>query len=309
MKVAVFGASGSIGTLLLQALRKEHPGWTVVGVSRSADRGDGWIQGDIFSAASVKECAKDCQILFSCIGFEQYERKYWAEHWPLVVDNLLSALEDGDRKLVFCDNLYAYGNPKVPITTATPKIASGLHSKPAVRALLHEKFQSHPAWNRIAILGASDFFGPGLDQKSFLGDTVTGKIVVGSTPLVVGRKDCIHDFGYAPDVARAMVVASTQPEAYGKFWIVPHSVHGSTMQQIVEEIAELHGSTKKPNCTVLGPWMLTLLSPFVGFLGEIKEMLHIWTQDYQVQDSDFFGMQATPRREALQALVQYYESK
>ena len=56
----------------------------------------------------------------------------------------------------------------------------------------------------IAVVGGSDFFGPGVTQFSFLGDTFTKAIVSGkSRPLAIASAKKVHDCAYPPDFSKA----------------------------------------------------------------------------------------------------------
>ena len=86
------------------------------------------------------------------------------------------------------------------------------------------------------------------------------------------------------------------------FWIAPHSIHGKTLQQIGDAIAVKAGRPAPVKFTVLGPCLVHVMSPFMGFMSEMREMLPMWTSDYTVDDTDFrkaFGVEATPEDEAL----------
>jgi len=157
----------------------------------------------------------------------------------------------------------------------------------------------HP--DSITVVAASDFFGPYVTNGGFLGDTFTKAIVEGKpAPVCIGSKSALHDFAYAPDFSRVLYLASTNSKANGKFWICPHSIQNKTLSQIAKDIASMANSSNS-KVTAYPAWSIRLLSPFVGFMKEMVEMLPVWTNDYTVDDSDFcktFGVQATPYEEA-----------
>lgn len=81
MNVAVFGASGVIGSALLPLLVREHH---VVAVSRTAQPptsktpGIHWIQGDVSSAGDVSRAVKEADVVYYLVhslGSEDFERK------------------------------------------------------------------------------------------------------------------------------------------------------------------------------------------------------------------------------------------
>jgi nucleoside-diphosphate-sugar epimerase len=329
-KVVIFGSSGAIGTHLAEYLSKEYPHWEIHAVTRNADSLSRLktmslpnvqiVTGDPFDKQSVLDLTKDCDIIVSCIGFHLYEAKYWAKHWPLTVDNLLAAAAAAagtkKKRLVFCDNLYAYGNPDTKISAQTKPVEASLKSKPGIRATIRQTFSKHMEEHpgTLSVVGGADFFGPYVTVNSFLGDTMTGKIVAtaqGSTPtaLAIGSADKIHDFCYTVDFAKALGIACVNDKALDKFWICPHAIHDKTLRQIAADIAKQAGKPT-PKMQVLSGWMLTLLSPFVGFLGEMKEMLIFWNEDYVIDDSEFmqvFNVKPTPYEQALDAYIQFYK--
>ena len=249
--------------------------------------------------------------LFCCIGFQKYERKYWAKYWPVVMEGLLEAT-GSTKKLVYCDNIYAYG-PGTKISPQTLRVPASNKGKPSVRAKLHQMIQEHMAKNpgTVTVVGGADFLGPHADN-TVLGQVVIGKIVKDESAMAIGSCSVIHDFCYVPDFAQALAVVAEQDRAFDKFWICPHSIHGKTIQEIANDAATMAGKRSPVKITVLNKFMCYLLSPFMGFMGEMIEMLPFWTRDYTVDDSDFvreFGINATPYEQALRDTLTFYEKE
>ena len=319
MKVIIFGSTGPIGRTLIAILAKEQPTWEIYAVTRSAstDKFDGLtnvqvVQGDPHNKEETMKLSLDKDIVYCCVGFEKYTVKYWAKHWPIVIDNLLAASSQNDgQKFIFCDNLYAYDTTS-SISPQSQIIPASDRSKPGVRALIRQKMQQRmkdqPKSN--AVVGGADFFGPYV-TNSFLGDTFTKSIVQGSAaPIALGSASVIHDFCYVPDFARALYTVSIQEQAAGKFWICPHSIHNKTLHQIAADIARMADS-KKGTVTVYSRGTIRFLGLFMGFMWEFLEMLPNWTNDYIVDDSDFcqtFDAPATPYEDALKAYIAFYQS-
>lgn len=146
-QITIFGATGPVGTSLCEQASQAHPEWNIQAVSRNPNKDSRLksmnlsnvtlVDGDVMSKETVLSLTEKSDIIFSSIGFPHYTTKYWAEHWPIVVDNLLEAVQKGDKKkkLVFCDNLYAYGNPAPdPIRTDTKLVKASLKGKPYIRS-------------------------------------------------------------------------------------------------------------------------------------------------------------------------------
>jgi nucleoside-diphosphate-sugar epimerase len=213
MKAIIFGATGAIGLGLVEILSKKQPNWEIFAVTRSetSDKFSQFpnvkvVQGNPNNKEDTMSLCSDKDIVFSTIGFTKYETKYWAEHWPVVVDNLLAASsQTPGQKLIFCDNLYAYV-PGVNISPTSKTVSPSLNSKPGVRALLRNKFQDrmNKRPDSISVVGGADFFGPGITNLSFFGDTFTKPIVSGkSMPLMIGSKNKMHDVCYSKDFSNA----------------------------------------------------------------------------------------------------------
>ncbi|KAL7581698.1 hypothetical protein ACA910_022241 [Epithemia clementina (nom. ined.)] len=342
-KVIIFGSTGAIGTELAEVLSTQYPEWQIQAVTRDTSKKSRLasmqlanvtiVQGDPFDATAVAELSRDCDIVFCCIGFQKYEFKYWSKHWPIVVNNLLNSINkanaesrpQGPQRLVFCDNIYAYGaGHDNPITTSTPMVEPSLKKgKPNVRSWMRKQFEKHMKDHpgTLTVVGGADFFGPHVTNASFLGDTMTGKIVKGEAALAIGAIHPIHDFCYAPDFARALATVAVQDKAYDHFWICPHAIHNKSLQEIADDIADkvhteegedMKKRTKSYPISLLDKCLLYLISPFMSFAWEMIEMSEFWTKDYQIDDSEFcktFGVKATDYDEALQALVDFYENQ
>ena len=121
----------------------------------------------------------------------------------------------------------------------------------------------------------------------------------------------MHDFCFIPDFANALYVASQREDAYGKFWICPHSIHTETLEDIADEVNG-HLDKEVEGFRVVSPWMLSSMSYFTSSSVELKEMLPWWTEDYTVQDSQFceaFHVKATPFEEAIKQTVQWFKTR
>jgi nucleoside-diphosphate-sugar epimerase len=289
-KVLIYGATGAIGTNLIQIMAKEQPEWTVLAASRSGGA-DSYlaslkldnvemVKSNIENLEDARKITQDVDMVFCCIGFPQYEAKYWAKHWPIVVDNLLE-VTSSTRPLIFCDNLYAYG-PKTNITTSTETVPPSLNSKPGVRATIRQSFQKRMESDpeSIAVVGGADFFGPRLEGKTMMGDTFFGKIVAGEKPIALGSASVKHDFCYARDFSNALYIVAAQPtKSMGKFWICPHSVKNQTLNELATKSYGILGSTDK-GVQVLPVWIVSVLGLFMGVMSNMKDMMSFWTNDY-----------------------------
>ena len=257
-KIVVFGATGSVGTDLIEIVSNNEPNWKIVAVSRSGPKTNARlaslhlpkvdiVKGDVEDLESAKQITNDADMVFSCVGFVQYEQRYWVRHWRKVVDNLL-AVTSVDRPLMFCDNLYAYGNPQ---NASTKTLPPGMQTKPAIRSLLRVKLTKRmkEAPGSIVAVGGADIFGPHIDDaKSHLGGTMVAKMVEGNRPTCLVSRNIHHDFCYSRDFANALYVVSKEenrPLSMGRFWICPHSTHNRSYRDI-EDMINDHFDERAP---------------------------------------------------------------
>jgi nucleoside-diphosphate-sugar epimerase len=324
-KIVVYGATGAIGTNLIEIMSKNHSDWTILAASRSGGASSylaslklpnvHLVKGDIEVIEDARKLTQDVDMVFSCLGFPQYEVKYWAAHWPVVVKNLLEVTSTS-RPLIFCDNLYAYG-PGTKINSSSPTVSPSLTSKKGIRATIRELFAERmkSAPKSISVVGGADFFGPRLEGKTFLGDPFIGNIIHGKNPMAFCSADKIHDFCYYKDFANALYVAAINPDkAYGKFWICPHTVHNKTLRDLSNVIQDILGLEGKDRLgvQVLPSFLISFMALFMGFMKEMKEMKGFWANDYVVDDSEFvktFGVEPTPLDVALRETIAYYQNK
>jgi NAD(P)H-binding len=118
----VFGATGGIGRAVTEELLWR--GRRVRAVSR---RGDG-IEGaerisvDASQPDAAAAAAAGAVVVYHCVnpGYTQ-----WPELLPPVSRSILHAAEAAGAKLVYADNLYAYGPVEGPLREDLPAVATG----------------------------------------------------------------------------------------------------------------------------------------------------------------------------------------
>ena len=103
MKVAVFGATGSTGSLVVRRLIDD--GHTAVGVSRSPSRLDdlgdrfAFRVGDMTDRAFVAGAIADCEVVISCIGQNRKTKSLWSARMspPDILERVAQAVIDAIR--------------------------------------------------------------------------------------------------------------------------------------------------------------------------------------------------------------------
>ena len=102
----VFGAAGAIGGAVVGELLRE--GRSVRAVSRGgrAPEGAQGVAADVADPAEAAAAAADAAVVYHCAS-PPYTK--WPQLFPALTRSILGAAESSGAKLVFADNLYAYG--------------------------------------------------------------------------------------------------------------------------------------------------------------------------------------------------------
>jgi len=296
----VIGA-GVIGGRVAQMLAARGDRVTVVSRSGSGPADVAHVAADARDAETMGRLADGAAVIYDCVN-PPYHR--WPVDWPQIADSALRAAERSGAVLVTLSNLYGYGpatsslgtsayEPSHPITEATPLAATG--SKGQVRARVwQDALAAHQAGRvRATEVRASDFIGPG--AESALGERIIRRVRRGKSVLVLGSADRLHTWSYTGDVARMLVVAGTDPRAWGRPWHVP-SNEPRTQRQAIEDLAKAAG---------VGPVRVgTIPAAAVAGMGlvwplmrELRETEYQFRDDFVMDSSAAqatFGLEPTP---------------
>ncbi len=257
----VIGA-GVIGSRVAEMLAGRGHGVSVVSRRGSGPAGVTHLAADAADAGAMARLAEAAAVIYNCVN-PPYHR--WPADWPPIAASLLAAAERSGAVLVTLSNLYAYGpatrslgvngyDEAHPMTEATPLAATG--RKGRVRARVwQDALAAHQAGRvRVAEVRASDFVGPG--ATSALGERIVRRVRQGKSVSVLGRVDRPHSWSFTEDVARMLVVAGTDPRAWGHAWHVP-SNEPLSQCQVIDDFARAAGVGKVrvgtlPQCCCAG---------------------------------------------------------
>ena len=153
----------------------------------------------------------------------------WPELLPPLMRGILGGAAATGARIVYADNLYAYGPVDGPLTEDLPSRATGPNGR--VRATLAEQLMAADATGTVrATIGrASDYYGP-WGRQSTAGERLFGPALAGKPAQVLGNPDLPHTFTYLGDFARGLVTLGTHDEAFGEVWHLPSAETLSTRQ-------------------------------------------------------------------------------
>ncbi len=138
------------------------------------------------------------------------------DRWPALLPALMRGVLDGaaatGARIVYADNLYAYGPVDGPLTEDLPSRATGPNGR--VRTTLADQLmEAHAAGTVRATIGrASDYYGP-WGRQSTAGERLFDPALAGKATRVLGDPDLPHTFTYLGDFARGLVTRTTKPWA------------------------------------------------------------------------------------------------
>jgi nucleoside-diphosphate-sugar epimerase len=200
------------------------------------------VAADAADTAAMARLAEGASVIYNCVN-PPYHR--WPADWPPIAASLLGAAERSGAVLVTLSNLYGYGpagpggyDEADPMTEGTPLAATG--PKGRIRARVwQDALAAHQAGRvRVAEVRAADFVGPG--AQSALGERIVRHVRQGKNVSVLGRADRPHTWSFTGDVARMLVMAGTDPGAWGRAWHVP-SNEPRSQRQVIDDFARAAG--------------------------------------------------------------------
>jgi nucleoside-diphosphate-sugar epimerase len=304
----VVGATGGAGGALVRELAGR--GHRVRAVSRkpAADLPEGVEQlaADAADPAQTRTACESATVVYHCAQ-PPYER--WAAEFPALTQSIADAAAGAGARLVYADNLYAYGPVDGPLTEELPWLATT--RKGRVRARMAERLLgAHRSGTlQVAIGRSSDYYGPG-GANSVVGDILFGAAAKGERARWLGRLDAPHSLNYLQDVARALATLGVRPEAPGEVWHLP-APQPLTGRAFVELIAAALGRPVKVTAT--SRLALRIVGVFDPRARESTEMLYQWERPLVLDASKFqraFGpLEPTPHQQAVATTVAWFREQ
>lgn len=299
----ILGANGTIGLELSKLL--PHYTDKVRQVSRNPKKvnaSDETFSADLLEPKAVAGAVHGSDVAYLVAGLK-YDANVWADQWPRVMRNTIDACKRHGTKLVFFDNVYAYGKVDGVMTESTPY--NPCSRKGEVRARIATMLMEEVKRGELQamIVRSADFYGPGA-TLSLTHSTVTERLKAGKTPQWIGDAKAAHTFTYTPDAGRSLALLGNTPSAYGQVWHALTSKEPMNGEHYVRLACEL---ANKPFKIQLAPrWMLGLMGLFVPVLRENMEMMYQFERDYRFDSSKLelaLKVQATGYREGIAAAL------
>jgi nucleoside-diphosphate-sugar epimerase len=284
MKHVILGAGGAVGNALTAELLEN--GQTVRLVSRRGYSKDGTevLKGDLTNAVDCEKALEGVDIAHLCVGLP-YDRKVWAEQWPVLMKNCIEACKKQEVKLIFFDNVYMYGNVQGKMTEDTPYNPCSV--KGNVRFKLTRMLEDAMNAGRIQaiIARASDIYGPYGEKTSMPWLMVFDKLLQNKKPQWLFNAEATHSFTYIPDIAKGIRMLSECEDCFGQTWHLPTYNPAPTGKEFIEMAArELAKETK---FDVLKMWIVKMVGLVNKTVKELPEMAYQFERDFYFDSTKF----------------------
>lgn len=299
----ILGANGVIGGETSKALRVAGVRLRQAGRTPTAEHPtDEVLVTDLLDPVAVEHAVSGAAVAYLVAGL-RYDHRVWATEWPRVMDNCIAACVRHGTRLVFFDNVYAYGRVVGPMTEATP--FNPCSRKGEVRARIATTLLETVARGDVTamIVRAADFYGPGAAQ-SFTHGAVFDRLRAGKTPQWIGDLGAVHTFTYTPDAGAATAFLGMREEAFGTTWHLPTSVEPITGREFIRRACVAAG---QPDRVQVAPrWMLRLMGLAMPMLRENDEMMYQFEHDYRLDSGKIraaYGLEATSVDDGIAACI------
>ena len=300
----ILGAGGVIGRELSIQLAREGRRIRQVGRHPTVIHpGDELRTADLTNAKAALEAVAGSEVVYLVAGLT-YNTSVWQARWPLVMRHVINACAHHQARLVFLDNVYAYGRVDGLMQETTP--FNPCSKKGEVRAAIATTLLGAMRTGEVQALIArsADFYGPGANF-SLLASILFARLQAGKAPQWVGDPDAVHTFTFTPDIGRALVALGANPAAFGQTWHVPtaremghQAVTGRALTRLACTLA------KQPDRLQVAPrWLFKAMGLFAPLLRENNEMLYQLEHPYRFDSSkadQALGWQATPYTQGLE---------
>ncbi|MFZ2826102.1 NAD-dependent epimerase/dehydratase family protein, partial [Hydrogenophaga sp.] len=299
----LLGAGGVIAREL--SLQLARDGRRIRQVSRhpaAVQATDGLKTADLLDERATADAVAGSEVVYLVAGLP-YSAAVWQAQWPRVMQNAINACRRHGARLVFFDNVYAYGRVDGAMTEATP--FNPCSRKGEVRAAIATTLLDAVRRGELQALIArsADFYGPGA-RLSLLEAVFFARLRAGKAPQWLGDPALAHTFTFTPDAGRALAALGQAPGAFGQTWHLPtaQTLDGApvTGRALAREACRLAG---QPDRLQVAPrWLLQAMGWFVPVLRENDEMMYQVQHGYRFHSGQIeqaFDLRPTPCAEGL----------
>ncbi len=304
----ILGSSGVIGKELAKSLIQYTNQIRLVSRNpKKVNQTDKLFTADLTNAKQTLKAVEGSEIVYLTVGI-QYRASSWQQQWPVIMKNVIDACKAHNSKLVFFDNVYAYGKVDGWMTEETPY--KPVSKKGEVRKQINEMLMNEVEKGSIKaqIVRAADFYGPDT-PLSMVTVTVFNNFNKGKKAQLFISDKFLHSYTYTPDAGNATAILGNTESAYNQIWHLPTNKNVMTGKQFVEAVAEAF--SVEPKYMLLNNFMINLAGLFISEVRESKEMMYQLDSDYLFDSSKFqkaFNFEPTDYKTGIKETVAWMKS-
>jgi nucleoside-diphosphate-sugar epimerase len=306
-KHIILGAGGAISRVLTTELFTRKAPVRLVSRRGFSLGGGEAAKADLTDAGQVDAVIDNGAIVYLLAGLP-YRIAIWREQWPRIMKNVVEACSRKKARLVFFDNVYAYGKVDGPMTEETPLNPSSKKGEVRVEIATY-LMENVKAGNLNALIArAADFYGPFATKVSVPYLLIFKRLAAGKSAQAMVTLDTKHSYTYTSDCGRALHELATAEDTYNQVWHLPTAAPPPTGREFVAMVAEALGV--EPKTSILSKVAMRLAGLFLGDIRELYEMLYQNEFDYIFDSSKFerqFELPPTSYREGIQKTVAFFK--
>jgi nucleoside-diphosphate-sugar epimerase len=280
----ILGAGGAIGIELVSHLAKKGLRIRLVRRSRVVAGGAHQVvSADLANLDQTISTVAGSEVVYLLVGLK-YDLRIWQELWPRIMNNVIEACKRANAKLVFFDNVYAYGKVVGPMTERTP--FNPCSRKGEIRAKIATTLLNEITNGSLTALIArsADFYGPSV-QTSVANRLILDKFAEGAKASWLVNDRTRHSWTFTPDAGKSLALLAESDSAWNRTWHVPAAPNPPTGKEFIEIAANVF--SVEPNYRVLSRPLIKLAGVFDADIRESYEMLYQYDSEYLFDSTQF----------------------
>ncbi|MDE3156495.1 MAG: NAD(P)H-binding protein [Acidobacteriota bacterium] len=295
MKVAIFGAVGTIGRSVTAALLARGDTVRAVGRTeatlREAFGGASGVEIQAADVATAEGCARAAagvDAIVYAVGLPYTKTAFG--NYPSMMHLAVTAARGARvHRLLHVSNVYPYGEPRTPRVREDhprhPQAVKGQRRKEQEDVAL----AGHGANGlETLVLRLPDFYGPFADRS--LGNTILSAVARGGRATMLGPIDTPHEFMFTPDVGPMVAALLSHPSGWGE----AYNFGGAgilTQREFAMRAFAIAG--RPPRLRVASPGMVRLMGWVSPMMRELVEMSYLQTHPVLLDDSKLHALLGT----------------
>ena len=280
----ILGAGGPVANALARELANNNETFCLVSRReiKTSGANQSWRKADLLNYKEIMEASKGSKVIYLTAGLV-YDKKVWAEQWPVIMQNYINLGKETGARLIFFDNVYSYGLVNGPMLETTPYNPCSV--KGEIRARIATQLMDEAKAGNITatIARGADFYGTD-SRNSFVDMMVLEKYAQKQKAQWIGDPNKVHNFSFIPDMGKGMYLLGQNPGSDNQIWHMPTG-KPITGKQFIETTAKTYDV--KPDFMAVNKLMLWSYGLFVKVVMGTVEMYYQYNHDYNFNSDKF----------------------